>query len=135
MPANPTYFDVLQLLDDEAIGQIGTDLFGAEWGEPDAQVLVLEGVGVPSDLPTVFEQPGVQVMVRGDKRAPDVDVYRKAKVVYDFLATRSDCLDVNGTQYAGFEPTSNLAPLGKDDQERFIYSMNFYTYRNGAEGP
>lgn len=135
MPDSPTYYDVMQYLAANGLGQIGVDLFGGEWGAPDAQMLVVEGVSPVSDLPETYESPGVQILVRGSTGQRDVDVYRRAKTVYDFLVNAPDCLDINGTQYAGFEPSTNLAGLGQDANERFAYSMNFTTFRNGARGP
>lgn len=135
MPANPAYFDVATLLSNNGFGALGSGVFGGEWGDPDAQILVVEAPGVPAAQPDIYEQPAVQILVRGEKRGRDVDVYRVAKSVYDFIVTRPESTEILGTCYKGFEPGSNLAPLGKDSNERFVYSMNFYTWRNGAEGP
>jgi hypothetical protein len=134
MPSNPVYYDVLTLLASGGFGTLGSQLFGGEWGAPDEQILVLEGPGYPSDQPGIYEQPGVQVLVRGVKGGRDVDVYRKAKQVHDFLLTQPDDAQINGVCYKGFEANSNIAALGKDQNERFIYSANFYTWRNGARG-
>ena len=127
---NPTYYDVATLLENNGLGTLGADLFGGEWGEPDAQILCLEGVGTPSDITGLYEQPGVQVLVRGEKGQRDRDVYARAKAVSDFLLSQPQCVTTGGTDYKGFEEGSNIAPLGKDSNERLIYSMNLYTYRN-----
>ncbi|MCK4621338.1 MAG: hypothetical protein KAT62_03885 [Desulfuromonadales bacterium] len=127
---NPTYFDVLSLLAANGFGSLGVEIFGGEWGAPDKQVLVLEGVGTPSPLKDLYEQPGVQIIVRGDKGDRDIDVYVRAKAVSDFMLSQSDSIEINGVCYKGFEEGSNIAPLGKDDEERFNYSMNFITWRN-----
>ena len=127
---NATYYDVAQLLADNGLGTLGVDLFGGEWGTPDAQVLCLEGIGTPSDIKDTYEQTSVQILVRGEKRARDHDVYAVARAVSLFLLGLSECVTVNGTDYKGFEPGSNIAPLGMDTNERFVYSMNMYTYRN-----
>jgi len=132
---NPAYFDVMTLLKDNKLGVIDNDLFGGEWGEGcDEQALCLEGVGVPSDLKQTYENPGVQILVRGEKAGQeggrDIDVYARAKAIYDLLVTQEDSIIINDVCYTGFEPTTNLAALGKDENERFIYSMNFTTYRN-----
>jgi len=127
----PTYYDVMWLLEDGGIGTIGTDLFGGEWGRwTDEQILCLEGVGTPADPKELYEMPGVQILVRGEKRGRDIDVYEKAKEVSDYLLGLPDTTDANDVCYKGFEESSNIAPLGKDFNQRFIYSMNFYTYRN-----
>ncbi len=128
--STPTYFDVFTLLSDNGFGVIGVDLFGGEWGAVDEQILVLEGVGTPVILKTEYENPGVQILVRGVPRGRDKDVYAKAKPISDFLLNLPADTLVNNICYAGFEETSNIAPLGKDENERFIYSMNFSTFRN-----
>ena len=130
----PVYYDVMRLLELGGLGTVGGDLFGGEWGAPDAQTLLLEGVGVPSPLKTLYENPTVQIIVRGAKRGDpesrDIDVYKRAKTISDFLLSQSECVDINGISYKGFEPASNIAAMGKDANERFSYSMNFYTFRN-----
>lgn len=134
--STPVYFDVMTLIEDNKIAVIDDNLFGGEWGKPDEQILVLEGVGVPSDLKQSFENPGIQILVRGtvagQENCKDIDVYAKAKAVYDLLVSQDDSVLIGDVCYTGFEPTSNIAPLGKDKNERFNYSMNFTTYRNQA---
>lgn len=134
--STPVYFDVMTLIEDNNLGVPEDNLFGGEWGKPDEQILVLEGVGVPSDLKESFENPGVQILVRGpvagQEKSRDIDVYTKAKAVYDLLVSQDDSVLINDVCYTGFEPTSNIAPLGKDENERFMYSMNFTTFRNQA---
>lgn len=128
---NSTSFDVATLLDANALGTLGTDLFIGEWfADADKQTLCLEGVGTPVDLKELYEQPNVQIFVRGDKREADHDVYLRAKAISDFLLSQNDCVTINGVGYKGFEEASNIAQLGKDDNELFIYSMNFMTFRN-----
>ena len=129
MTNKAVHFDIATLLNDNALGTLGTDLFGGEWGDTDKQTLVLDGVGTPSDLKQTFEQPGMQILVRGEKRQAAHLVYDVAKAIYDFLVTQPESVTINSTEYKGFEPSSNIAPLGKDANERHIYSMNFSTYR------
>jgi len=129
------YYAVMRIIEAAGLGTIGTDLYGGEWGPSDAQVLCLAGVGVTSELTALFEQPGVQILVRGEKQgAPtgsrDVDVYARAKSISDLLLGQLDNACIDGVNYKGFEETSPPGALGKDQNERFIYSMNFYTYRN-----
>lgn len=129
MSNNAAHFDIATLLDANALGTLGTDLFGGEWGDTDKQTLVLDGVGTPSDLKQTFENPGIQILVRGEKLQAAHLVYVTAKAIYDFLVTQPESVTINTTEYKGFEPSSNIAPLGKDADERHIYSLNFSTYR------
>jgi len=126
---NAIHFDVAALLNDNALGTLGTDLFGGEWGDTDAQTLVLDGVGTPSNIKELYEQPSVQILVRGAKLQAAHLVYATAKAISDFLLSQSECVTINTTVYKGFEQGSNISALGKDKNERHIYSMNFFTYR------
>lgn len=131
MTMNAVHFDVAKLLDLNGVATLGTDLFGGEWSiGVDRQILVLDGVGVPSELKELFEQPGVQIIVRGDKNEASHEVYKRTKQVSDFLIQLPENTAINGTCYKAFEPNSSISPLGKDENERHVYSMNFLTYRN-----
>ena len=130
MAVNPTYYDMAFHLDANGFGTLGSDLFGGEWGSADRQTLVIEGPAIISELKELYESPGVQILVRGEKRDTDLEVYRTAKAISDYLLSLPDSVDINGTCYTGFEETTNLAALGKDENERFVYSMNFSTNRN-----
>jgi hypothetical protein len=133
MTANPIFYDVATLLSDNGLGTLGDSIFGGEWNiGQDKQVLCLEGIGTPSDVKDSFEQPSVQILVRGDRNQASHLVYDTAKKIYDFLILLSETVTVNNTEYKGFEPSSNIAALGKDDNERHTYSMNFYSYRSAT---
>lgn len=126
----PVYYHVAFFLANNGFGTLGDDIFGGEWGKADKQILVLNGVGSPADPKELFENPGLQIIVRGAKRDADHLVYTVAKTVSDFLLALPDSVDISGVCYTGFEETSNIANLGKDENERFLYSMNFTTFRN-----
>lgn len=130
MTTNAPYFDVVTFLSDNGFGTLGTDLIGGAWlNKVDAQTLVLDGVGTPSILKSSYEQPSVQILVRGEKLGAAHLVYATAKAISDFLLMQTECVTINATVYKGFEQGSNIAALGKDENERHIYSMNFFTYR------
>lgn len=126
----PAYYDLALYLAANDFGTLGTDIFAGEWGSASKQLMLLNGVGVPSDVKDLYENPGIQIFARGDKREADHEVYSTAKEVSDFILALADNIEINGVCYTGFEPTTNIANLGKDDNERFIYSMNFTTFRN-----
>lgn len=137
MSSLPQYFDVMNILRDGGLGTPGIDLFCGEWGhkdsdEIDSQVLVLNGAGEPSTHRAIYEMVGIQILVRGLRVQADIDVYEKAKQISDYILSLPEgvCAEGYGTGYQGFEESSNIAALGKDNNERFIYSMNFTAYRN-----
>lgn len=114
----------------DAVGTPGTDLFHGEWGRPDKQILVIEGSGIASEIKHIYEQPGIQILVRGRKKQASRLVYNDAKVVFDYVVCLQDTGEINGTAYTGFEVFTPLTQLGKDENERFVYTMNFLTYRD-----
>jgi hypothetical protein len=129
---NAPHYDIAVNINLGTFLTLGTDLFCGEWGTPDAQVLVLDGPAPPSDLPFTYESISIQVLVRGQKSQAARLVYETAKMVYDYLIGLPDNFEANGCGYSSFEPSSNIAPLGKDENDRHIYSMNFSAYRAGV---
>jgi len=133
--SNAPSVDIATLLNDNGFGSLGTDLFAMTWGtnssqQINKQILVMDTSGFDSNLRLEFEQPGFQILTRGDKRESPKDVYDRARAVHIFLINQPDLLTINGVDYLGFEPIGNLAPLGKDENERFIFTMNYFTFRN-----
>lgn len=136
---NPAYYDLCFYLQENGLGTLGSDLFGGEWGvtynnteqnDIDRQVLVLGGVATPSDLKDLYENVSIQILVRGAKNEPDYQVGQRAYTISKFLLSQPESICMNGVGYKGFEEGTPVAPLGKDENERFVYSMNFTTYRN-----
>ncbi len=126
----PAYLDLANYLAANGFGTMGDDIWAGEWGPTNRQLMLMNGVGVPSDIKELFENPGIQIFARGDKRDADHVVYAAAKAVSDFILSLPDNIEIQGVCYTGFEPTTNIANIGKDSNERFIYSMNFSTFRN-----
>lgn len=136
---NPAYYDLCFYLQENGLGTLGSDLFGGEWGlisnddinsEVDKQILVTGGVSIPTELKDLYENISIQILVRGDKGEPDYKVGQRAYTIRKFMLTQPENICMNGVGYKGFEEGAAIAPLGKDENQRFIYSMNFTTYRN-----
>lgn len=131
MTKNAVAIDIMEFLQDEDLGTIGSDLFAMEWGQSvDEQILVLDTDGIESDLKATFEQPTFQVLVRGKPQTDARATHDKAREVYELLIQQSDSVTIKGTCYKGFEPMSGPAGVGRDTAGRMVYSMNFFTYRN-----
>lgn len=123
--------DIVTLLSDNALGTIGTDLFGMQWGDGiDAQTLVIETGGVDTENKEQYEQPTFQILVRGAKLGAINTLYATIKSIHEFLIEQPELVTINTTDYLGFEPVSGINPLGRDDNNRFVYSSNYFTYRN-----
>ena len=131
---NSAAFDIMQFLNDAGYGSAGTDLFSFEWGqdqngEVDRQTLVLDQDAITSDLKEHYEQPVFQILVRGNKRDSGKIVYDRARLIFEFMIAQGTPT-INGTEYLEFEPISSVSLIGRDDNDRFVATMNFYTYRN-----
>lgn len=132
---NPIYVDAAFKLqsdfqfDDSSTLVLGDNLAGGEWIDSDEQVLLLDGIGTPSDLKDLYEQINLQVLVRGNPREQDRKVYSRAYQVMRFFLNLPETVEMNGCFYKGFEQESGILALGKDDNERFIYSFNLSTFR------
>lgn len=120
--------DIVGLLDDSSL--FGDLSKGYEWdSKTDEQILVMLAPGAPSDLKDLFVNEGVQILVRGNPKKSAKDAYALANRLYNFMVSQSENLIINDTRYKGFEPTSNVASLGKDANERHLFSLNFETFR------
>ena len=130
MSKNAVSVDIARLLHNNDLGEFGTDLFAMTW-EPskDNQTLIIDSEGMTSDLKTLYEQPSFQILVRGKKKQSPNEVYQSMRRIHEFLITREREI-INGTCYLEFEIKSMPYPLGKDENDRFIWSANYYTFRN-----
>ena len=137
MTMNAVSEDIKTLLNGEVSLSLtdGTDLFAFEWGngedgaEIDQQVLILDTEALDSELKNLYENPTFQIIVRGAKNESGKEVHDRARPIYDFLRQQLT-QDIGSVSYLQFEPIANVLPLGKDDNGRHGYSMNFYTFRN-----
>lgn len=126
---NAVSVDVMALLAANALGVISTDLFAMEWGEGvDEQTLILDTGGVASPLKEAYEQPTFQVLTRGKRKEDANTSYQTSRAIYEFLIAQP-----TATGLMEFEPTGGPPELlGRDENDRMIYSCNYYTFRNPA---
>ena len=127
---NATAKDVKDFLDSVAGLTKGVNLFCYEWDDKtDVQILVLDSSGVDSDQPLVFEQPMFQILSRGAKDAIAGDAWDLIEVAHQGLLNAGDVI-INSTGYLSFEPQGGVGNLGRDNKSRYVYSRNYFTYRN-----
>jgi len=121
--------DIMSLLDTNSFGTTGTDLFALAWNEDvDAQVLVLDSEGIESMLKVEYENPTFQILVRGARGADMDTAFTLARSIFEFLIVRvREVIDT--TEYLEYEPTSSIINLGRDENDRAVFSQNFYTFR------
>ena len=96
--------------------------------EPDAGVLISQGGGLSAqrshDLRSMLN-PGIVIVVRdpvfttGQQRAQDI---------YDALLEISNTAS-NGNRLVGANPIGDITEVGRDESDRFKWSMNFVIKR------
>ena len=130
--ANAVSKDIATLLAANALGTLGTDIFYGEWGNDstDEQTLIIDTTGPDSVDKDQNENPAFQVLRRGGRQKSVSDVYDAARLIHVFLISQSSLVTINSTDYLGFDPVSSPAGIGRDDNDRYVYSMNYVTFRN-----
>lgn len=122
--------DIMSLLNTNGLGVTGTDLFAMAWNESvDSQILILDTPGVDSPLKEVYEQPTFQILVRGEKGGDMITAHDLLRSIHEFLIVQPT-QTIDGTDYLQYEPLSTIAGLGRDDNDRPVFTMNYYTFRN-----
>lgn len=122
--------DIKDLLVAQSLGTFQTDLFIGDFPDtPNACTLILLGVGLNPGLWQEWEQPGVQIMVRGEANG-----YTTANSsmtdIRDYLHGLQTT--INGARYALISQLGDILYLGKDESNRPIFSANFRTQRTSV---
>ena len=130
--ANSVAKDIATLLAANGFGTLGTNIFGMEWGpdSTDAQILIIDVIGVDTQDKDQYEHPSFQILKRGERAGSASDVYDDIKAIHNFLIQQAESVTINATDYLGFEPLGSIGGLGRDDNDRYVYSMNYTTFRN-----
>lgn len=112
---------------------LGTNLFGFELGfngdaEIDKQLAILDTGTASVDSYPIYEHPTIQLFFRGERAQRGKDVFDWADPILKHILSLPET-DQNGSGYAVFRPLNGLNPLGRDENGRFIYTANIYTFR------
>lgn len=135
MSLNAASEDIRAMLHTGLFGVSGTDLFSLEWGtalngkEVDKQILVVDTEDVDSSIKDEYEQPTFTIFVRGSTSESMKVVHDRARALYEFMIQQVR-QTLNGTEYVEFAPVTGLLSLGRDNNNRAVYSMNFFTFRS-----
>lgn len=135
MALNNVAEDIVTLLDDASKGTAATDLFSFQWGstedgvEVNKQIMVRHTDDIPNGHKTDYEQPTFNILVRGNTNEGFVSVHDRARDIYEFMVQQVR-QTLNGTEYLQYAPIGGLIPIGKDSNNRVVFSMNFFTFRN-----
>lgn len=122
--------DIATLLAANALGVIGTTLFFLAWNDRvEAQTLILDAGGFDTEDKENSEQPIFQVLVRGEPGEDMKTAYTTIRAVHEFLIAQATQDIGVGNEYQQFTPISTIMGLGRDENDRAVYSMNYYTFR------
>lgn len=118
-------------LESRGLGTKGTDIFRDELrDEPDDAILIFGGGGLGAqrshDLRRVLN-PGVAITVRAAHNNY-VAGGQKARDVYDALLEMSNTA-FDGDRYLGCNPLGDITQAGRDERDRFKWTMNFVVKR------
>ncbi len=125
---NPFSEDLKDMLEAEsALGlTFGTDLFiGSEPPEPDQCVTIYDTGGQSPDVHIEYRRPTAQVRVRSN-------AYRDGWVLAnDILEALNGKHEEtwNSTRYLTIWTLSDVLYIGKDQNDRFLFTVNFLTHR------
>ena len=129
---SPVSQDIAKFLETSGEGTIGVDIFMFGWGEQEeSQILIMETGGFDPELQESLERPSFQILVRGNKAESALTAYNKIRSVYELLLAQLNLI-IDGTCYPQFNPLAPPAGIGQDDEDRYIFSINYTTYRNPA---
>lgn len=114
--------DIAQMLEDNGVGVFGTDLFvGREPASPPNAITVYDTGGGDPFPGVSSDNPSVQVRVRN---ASYLDGWDKAITVKDALFGIGH-VTVNGRLFQSVWMTGDINPIGRDDNDRIRFTLNF----------
>lgn len=127
---NAVSFDIMTLLDSNGDGTIGTDLSAMAWLEKvDEQVIVIDTGSIDRDLALQSEQPTFQILARGEKGADLKVTHDKLRAIHEFLLPLGTT-EINGEDYLSFFPVGAPTGIGRDENDRAVFTANYSTFRN-----
>jgi hypothetical protein len=114
--------DIGQYLQSKGVGTLGADIFlGMIPDQPDNLVALFEYAGNPPDLNWNGEYPSLQVMVRNTSYPAG---RTKIEQVRDTLHGLCEQV-INGTRYLLIKAKQSPESLGRDDNNRCEFVINF----------
>ena len=130
--SNAPSVDVKDMIDGSSGGfglVFGTDLFISEMPtEPDNCVCVYD---YPGEAQGLFghEHPSVQIKVRNRDYQTGYNLCRDLKYG---LHDEYNNTTINSTRYIRIHCITDIFPLGRDEKNRYLFSINFRAERSGT---
>ena len=128
---NAVSFDIATMLGANGFGTFGADgsIYAFAWNEKlDEQILIMGSGNIPVPLKELNENPRFQILVRGKKGADINTAYGVIDSIHRFLIVQAR-QTINLTEYAYYEPVTGIISLGRDENDRYVFSSNYYTFR------
>lgn len=119
------YLDAKGLVNFDPEGITGDTFIDLMPDSPDEAVAILTGAARGGDVKYGYDQPGVQIIVRGGRDPRPVK--QKAQDIYDELNGFTNGTFINGGTWvvSCYAAQSGPVRLGLDENNRFEYSLNF----------
>ncbi|MEE8599215.1 MAG: minor capsid protein [Dehalococcoidales bacterium] len=120
-------FAASEHLKDLLATHVGTSGWAIEIGTmpstPDRVIKIMDTGGDTPNPKWLLDFPSCQVMVRGNASGY-LDTFREAKAVKDILLG-VDSQDINGDRLVAVNMQGDLGSIGRDEDMRHLFSMNF----------
>jgi hypothetical protein len=127
--ANPPSVDIKDAIVSDTALVFGTDIFVSTMpSEPDNCVCLYDTGGFPQERYD-YEKPTIQIRIRNNSY---VNGYNQARDLKYLIGTGDyNNSTINGIKYVLIRPSSDILYLGKDEHNRFQFTVNFQIHRSG----
>lgn len=95
----------------------------------DRVIAVIPNEQSASDLKDTYYTDGFQIFVRSNPRGSQNGAWDTIKAVHNFILSQPDSIFIDGCEYKGFEMETSISFLGRDENERIMFSANYTTFR------
>lgn len=131
---NSAAFDIASIIDAAGFADLGGN---SKWAltvnqmpiDPPDSMTVYDSGGFETELystgETPQDRPTIQIKIRGEDHQ---ETWEKVKQVADYLLTLTE-YDFSTTRYIGIWQTTGILSLGTDDDNRYIFTVNFRILR------
>ena len=127
--ANPPSEDVKDMMV-AGLGYVfGTTLFIASMPTSPNDCVLISDTGGQSQEKYGFEKPNIQIMLRNMNYQSGYDLIRNIKY---YLHDSRNGETWNGTKYIMVACRSDILYLGRDEKNRYQWSLNFQIFRSGV---
>lgn len=119
-------YDVATLLASQGLGVFAAEQgwsinVGSEPDRPDTCLTIYDTGGLGPDTDELDRRPSFQIRARGkDYRTTWAKLHTARLYLQD-----AGPVVINATRYASFEASSDIIGLGKDDNDRHLFTLNF----------